>query len=194
MHLNTTKQCIKGRNLVILASGSPTRAEMLHLNDVKFIQKIPDFDEEKVKANSPKSFVYLAAKGKMETAIKEFGKENTIICADSLVGIGKQKLGKAATEEEALKRLRMQSGSEVYIITCTILHTPKLDLIDLSKASYLFDKFDEEDLLNYISSGQWRGKAGACMVEGFCKKYIKKVIGSESTAMGLSLEKILPFV
>ncbi|MCV6607892.1 MAG: septum formation inhibitor Maf, partial [Campylobacterales bacterium] len=32
------------------------------------------------------------------------------------------------------------------------------------------------------------------MVEGFCKKYIKSVDGLQSTAMGMSLEKILPFV
>jgi len=38
------------------------------------------------------------------------------------------------------------------------------------------------------------GKAGACMVEGFCKKYIVKSEGLESCAMGLSVEKILPFL
>jgi len=32
------------------------------------------------------------------------------------------------------------------------------------------------------------------MVEGFCKKYIKSVQGYESTAMGLSVEKLLPWL
>ncbi len=39
-----------------------------------------------------------------------------------------------------------------------------------------------------------RDKAGACMVEGFCKRYIKEVVGLESTAKGLSIEKLLPFL
>lgn len=49
-------------------------------------------------------------------------------------------------------------------------------------------------LHHYLESDEWRGKAGACMVE-FCKSYIEKVVGLESTAMGLSVEKtFLPFL
>ena len=47
---------------------------------------------------------------------------------------------------------------------------------------------------NYLKSGECFGKAGAIMVEGFCKPYIKSVKGFESTAMGLSIEKLIPFL
>lgn len=47
---------------------------------------------------------------------------------------------------------------------------------------------------NYLNSNEWEGKAGACMVEGFCKKYIENVIGYESTAMGLTVENIKEFL
>ena len=60
------------------------------------------------------------------------------------------------------------------------------ELIDISQTDYLFDIFNKEDLEKYLDSGEWRGKAGACMVEGFCKTYIKEVHGYESTAMGLN--------
>ena len=59
---------------------------------------------------------------------------------------------------------------------------------------YVFDKFDEDDLNSYPDSGEWKGKAGACMVEGFCKKYIKEIRGLESCARGLQIEKLLPFI
>jgi septum formation protein len=58
----------------------------------------------------------------------------------------------------------------------------------------LFDTFDTQDLERYLESGEWRGKAGACMVEGFCKPYIKEVKGYESTAMGLSVEVLQAFL
>ena len=48
-------------------------------------------------------------------------------------------------------------------------------------------------VLNYLNSGECFGKAGAIMVEGFCKPYIKSVKGLESTAMGLSIEKLIPY-
>ena len=58
----------------------------------------------------------------------------------------------------------------------------------LATTTYYFDKFDENDLEKYLKSGKWKGSAGACKVEGFCKKYIKNVTGYESTAMGLTTE------
>ena len=67
-------------------------------------------------------------------------------------------------------------------------------LIDISATDYYFKPFDERELEYYLESGEWRGKAGACMVEGFCRPYIDKVFGHESTAMGLCVEKLLPFL
>ena len=64
---------------------------------------------------------------------------------------------------------------------------------DYAFTVYTFAPFDKSDLKNYIESGEWSGKAGACMVEGFCKPYIKSVEGLESCAMGLTIEKLEPW-
>ena len=88
----------------------------------------------------------------------------------------------------------MQSGSDVSIITCMVYKSEKKMLIDLSATVYTFAPFDEADLQAYIESGEWRGKAGACMVEGFCKPYIQSVRGYESCAMGLTVEKLEPWL
>ena len=50
------------------------------------------------------------------------------------------------------------------------------------------------DFEAYLNTDAWVGKAGACMVEGFCKSNIQEVTGLESTAMGLSVERLLPFL
>jgi septum formation protein len=87
-----------------------------------------------------------------------------------------------------------QSGNITSIITCFIYHAKDRKIVDISKTDYLFDTFDTQDLERYLESGEWRGKAGACMVEGFCKPYIKEVKGYESTAMGLSVEVLQAFL
>ena len=69
-----------------------------------------------------------------------------------------------------------------------ILQTPHKKIIDISQTDYIFKDFNQDDLERYLDSGEWRGKAGACMVEGFCKTYIKEVRGFESTAMGLNTD------
>jgi len=88
----------------------------------------------------------------------------------------------------------MQSGSDVAIITCMVYKSKEKMFIDLSDTVYTFAPFDETDMVRYIASGEWRGKAGACMVEGFCKPYIRSVRGYESCAMGLTVEKLLPWL
>ena len=55
-------------------------------------------------------------------------------------------------------------------------------------------KFDENELEIYIKSGDWRGKAGAMMIEGFNKKFILAQDGMSSTARGLSAEILKAFL
>jgi septum formation protein len=90
--------------------------------------------------------------------------------------------------------LELQSGNCTSVITCMIYKSKNIELIDISITSYEFSKFDEKEVLNYLNSGECFGKAGAIMVEGFCKPYIKSVKGLESTAMGLSIEKLIPYL
>jgi septum formation protein len=65
---------------------------------------------------------------------------------------------------------------------------------DVSATYYNFSSFEKKDLEAYLEGGLWEGKAGGCMVEGFCKKYIKSVQGNESTAMGLNVERLLSWL
>ena len=97
-------------------------------------------------------------------------------------------------KEDARKILQAQSGEKVSIITCMKYASKALTLLDISATHYYFKPFDEDALEAYLDSGEWQGKAGACMVEGFCRPYIDKVYGHESTAMGLCIEKLMAFV
>lgn len=180
--------------MIRLASSSPTRAKLLKDAGIDFIQQSVDFDEDAVVAASPKEFVYLAALGKYETNLKAFGyKEYPLLAADTVVTSKGRILRKAKCADDARNILMTQSGGTVGIITCMIYRSPKMKLLDISATHYEFDVFDIRDVEEYLSSGEWRGKAGACMVEGFCKKYIKRVLGRESTAMGLNVELLERF-
>lgn len=181
--------------MVRLASNSETRAMLLKQFGIEFVQSGVDFDEDGIKAETAKSFVYQATIGKYQAALKKFDfNEMPIIVADTVVTSQNKILRKAYSIDEARETLLTQSGSRTSIITCQVYKSSKLELIDISATHYDFEKFDNEDLEKYLFSNEWRGKAGACMVEGFCKRYIKAVHGLESTAMGLSVERILPFL
>lgn len=181
--------------LIRLASSSETRAKLLTDAKIEFIQESVEFDEDSIIATSAKNFVYLATLGKYETNFKTFGIDDyPLLVADTVVSSGGNILRKAHCESEARNILLSQSGNITSIITCLIYHSKNVKIIDISSTDYLFDKFNEDDLENYLASGEWRGKAGACMVEGFCKNYIKEVKGFESTAMGLTIEVLKPYL
>ena len=181
--------------MIRLASSSQTRALLLSEVGIKFVQESVDFDEEKIIANSPKNFVYQATLGKYEANLKAFGYEDyPLLVADTVVTAKNQILRKAKCVDDARNILMTQSGDITSIITCMIYQSKEKKLIDISQTDYLFNTFDMDDLDKYLESGEWRGKAGACMVEGFCKSYIKEVRGFESTAMGLSTEILKRFL
>lgn len=180
--------------MIALGSSSLTRARILENAKITFIQRALDFDEGVAKDENAYDFVYKIAKCKAARYLEIYPLDMPFLVADTVVTVSGRLLGKARDVNEAREMLYAQSGSAVSIVTCMIYKSLKLEFTDLSATLYEFDKFESSSLEAYLESGEWQDKAGACMVEGFCKPYIKSVCGFESTAMGLSLEKLLPFL
>ena len=180
---------------ICLCSQSESRALLLSNFGIDFIQKSAEHDEEQITTMIAKDFVYTASKGKLESAVLEFGLDIPLLCADTVIAAADGSiLRKAKDIDDARRILRIQSGSTISIISSLHYKSKTLAFSDISATHYHFASFEEEDLEAYLESGLWRGKAGGCMVEGFCKKYIKSVDGYESTAMGLQVEVLLPWI
>ena len=181
--------------MLCLCSSSESRALLLKKFGIPFIQKTPEYDEEQIRTTVAKDFVYTASKGKLEAGIKAFGLETPLLCADTVIAASDGTiLRKAKDREDARQILLRQSGSKIAIVSSLHYQSKELAFSNISATHYHFAPFDEQDLEAYLESGLWKGKAGGCMVEGFCKKYILSVDGFESTAMGLQVEKLLPWI
>jgi len=181
--------------MITLCSQSPSRAHLLERFGVSFVQKSVDFDEEQIVTEDAYTFVYLASKGKLEAAEKHYGLEIPLLTADSVIATAEGKiLRKPKDIEDARRILSLQSGAEIAIVSSAHFKCRDFLFVDTSATHYRFDPFDPQDLEHYLQSGLWKGKAGGCMVEGFCKKYIREVKGYESTAMGLQVEILLPWI
>jgi septum formation protein len=186
---------VDSKQIIHLCSNSQSRAYLLKKFGIDFIQKSPNYDEEQITTEVAKDFVYIASKGKMEASIKEFGLDIPLLCADSVIMAKDGSiLRKPKNKEDARRILKIQSGSQISIVSSVHFKTKSLLFTNTSATHYHFEEFEDDDLESYLQSGLWRGKAGGCMVEGFCKKYIKSVNGYESTAMGLQVEILLPWL
>ena len=180
---------------IILCSSSPSRALLLKKFGIEFIQKSTHYDEEQIKTTIAKDFVYIASRGKLQSAIEAFGLETPLLCADTvIVSSTGEILRKPKNVEDARRILSIQSGESISIISSLHYKTKVLEFSNISTTDYTFASFKEEKLEKYLESGLWEGKAGGCMVEGFCKEYILKVEGLQSNAMGLQVEKLLAWL
>ena len=182
----------KGITLIRLGSNSITRADILKNNNIEFIQSGSSFDEDSIATKDPEKFVYEATMGKYKDCLAQYGYDIPLVVADAVVTAQGELLRKPKNKVDAKRILELQSGHITSIITCMVYRDKDEEFIDISSTKYDFEKFSDEDLENYLNSNDWNGKAGGCMVEGFCKKYIKSVDGYESCAMGLTIEKLLP--
>ena len=181
--------------MIRLGSNSPTRALILNNFKIDFIQNGGSFDEDSITTTNPKSFVYEATMGKYNELYKKYGVDDMpLLVADSVVTANGELLRKAKDEKDARRMLNLQSSNETSVITCMKYKSKEIEIVDISITTYGFNKFEVEDIEAYIKSGECFGKAGAIMVEGFCKPYIRDVKGYESTAMGLCIEKLMPYL
>lgn len=181
--------------MIRLASTSATRASLLRTAGIDFIQESVEFDEDSIALTNPKSYIYAVAMGKFEANFSHFGCDDyPLLVADTVVSVGDLILKKATCRDDAKRLLKLQSGSEVTIMSAMIYISTKLKLIDISSTNYKFRAFDNKRMIKYLDSNEWQNKAGACMVEGFCMEFIESVRGNESTAMGLNTEILRRFI
>ncbi|MBX7490160.1 septum formation inhibitor Maf [Helicobacter turcicus] len=181
-----------------LCSTSKVRQEILRSFGIPFVVSDNGFDEEilemTLKIESPKVFAYVAALGKYKSALECYGLEIPLLIADSVVSCNGILQRKAKNEAQAFAFLEAQSGKILSVISCAILHCEAFYYMDLSATHYELEYFGQSEIESYLQSGLWKGKAGAVMVEGFHKGFIKKQIGSTHNAMGLHIEALLPFL
>lgn len=190
------------RSPLILASTSPTRADILRAHNIAFIQMESGFNEDTLSTNNPKTFVLQACANKLQSTLAKLNANKEleralkfgILCADSVISVEGQLLRKAKTIQDARNMLEFQSAKRISVLTAMSYQSERGVFLDMSVCHLELSRFSPISLEHYLESREWEGKAGCVMVEGFHKPYIRRQIGLESCARGLSVEKLLAFL
>lgn len=173
---------------IILASTSPRRKELFEKLRIPFTVEASDYQEDMTMEMPPQKLAKVLSAGKAEAVAKKH-KSGIIIGADTFVVLNDHLLGKPKSKEEAKKMLQKLSGKRVDILTgLTIIDikaSKKICLTD--RVSVFIKKLTEEEINNYIASGEPMDKAGAFAIQGLGAVIIKKMEGDFMCAMGLPL-------
>ncbi|MGA7622156.1 MAG: Maf family protein [Candidatus Acidiferrales bacterium] len=180
---------------LILASGSPRRAQILR--DAGFVfETIPtDADETRHTGEAAEAYVKRIATAKASAAQKLLEKANQrpiVIAADTVVLVGGETLLKPKDADDARRMLRMLSGGFHEILTgLAILNLPDgTETFCVEKTRVEFLPLSEDHIENYLNTGEPFDKAGAYGIQAIGGRFVARIDGCYFNVMGLPLSRV----
>jgi septum formation protein len=178
---------ISKQNPLILASASPRRKRLLNQIGLPFRSIKSHVTEEDI-SDDPLETSRLLAEQKASQVHYKTG-EAWVLGADTIVVIDKKILGKPQEKEEAKHMLSILSGKKHRVITGFCILNPSGRLAHSEAVTTLVQikNLSEQEIGDYISTGEPYGKAGSYAIQGIGSFMVKTISGSYSNVVGLPL-------
>ena len=176
---------------LILASGSPRRRELMSQVGLDFTVVTSDADEN-IKEMEPEDYVRELSSIKAQSVLEQYAdKDDSVIVigADTIVYHKGEILTKPKDEEDAFRILKSLEGQIHQVYTgVTICSTHKNVRFYEKTDVWVYDMTDEE-IRDYISTGEPMDKAGAYGIQGKFAAYIKGIEGDYNNVVGLPVAR-----
>jgi septum formation protein len=193
--------------MLVLASASPRRQELLRNAGISFVVQPADVDETPLAGESARDCAERLARDKALKVWRERPRDQ-VLGADTVVVVEGEILGKPVDAADAARMLRMLSGREHRVITGVCLVTPavscqspvageeskhardeQLKPRELRTASettlVTMSVISEEEIREYVAGGEPMDKAGAYAIQGMASRWIPRIEGDYSNVVGL---------
>ncbi len=172
--------------MIILASASPRRKELLELAGFEFKVVPTDVDETLPKPMSPRETVEYLSK------IKAYPLKNDsdmIIGSDTVVSIDDKIIGKPKDTDDAFNTLKKLSERVHNVYTgVTILYKGE-EITFSEKTEVEFYEISDEEIKEYIETKEPMDKAGSYAIQGIACKFVKKINGDYANVIGFPVSK-----
>jgi len=191
--------------MLVLASASPRRQDLLRNAGISFAVQPADVNETPLKGEAPRECAERLAREKALTVWRS-RPQDAVLGADTIVVVDETILGKPVDAEDAARMLRTLSGRVHRVITgvCLIKPVPGTQYPVPSGRSSARDEHRSENLhlgsettrvtmseisdkeiLDYVATGEPMDKAGAYAIQGIASRWIPRIEGDYSNVVGL---------
>ena len=174
--------------MIILASGSPRRKELLKKICSDFIVEVCD-EEEIQTADNPKNLAVKNAELKAKFIAARHEKD-IVIGADTIVTLEGKIFGKPADKIGACNMLRELSGKKHEVITGLAICIGEKIFTAAEVTEVFFGEMTDEEISEYVETGEPLDKSGSYALQGGAAKFIKKIHGDWSNVVGLPLFRL----
>ena len=174
--------------MLVLASASPRRQELLRNAGIVFTVQPADIDETPLPGESALAFAERLAREKA-LAIASVRPEDVVLGADTVVVVDDQILGKPMDTNDAARMLRLLSGRTHQVITGVCVISPSGRDVNVASETtqVVFNDLSEEDIRGYVATGEPMDKAGAYAIQGMASRWIPRIEGDYSNVVGLPI-------
>jgi septum formation protein len=169
--------------LLILASRSPRRAEILRQAGIPFTVRAADIDESPLEAERPGPYVRRLAEAKARAIAA--APDEIVLAADTTVVSHGEFLGKPVDAADARRMLTLLSGRRHEVLTGISLRRGEQILTDHALTAVWFAPLTADEIDAYIASGEPMDKAGAYAIQGLASKFVERIDGCYFNVMGL---------
>lgn len=180
---------------IILGSGSPRRKELLGALGFNFEVRTKDTDENYPTAMSCEEVPTFLAKQKAAALLSELNEDELLICADTVVILDNQILGKPSNKAAAAEMLNLLSGKTHKVITGVFIGDTNQEVLFSDTTEVTFNTLSEDQINYYIENFQPFDKAGSYGIQewiGFIG--VASITGTYANVMGLPTHKLFDFL
>lgn len=172
--------------MIILASGSPRRRDLLLQIGASFRVVVSDAAEESGDALPPEELTVRNASAKAMAVAAQWP-DFPVLGADTVVSLDGHIYGKPGGREDAVRMLSELSGRTHQVTTGMALAVGGRVFTDAAVTEVRFAPLSEAEILAYVESGEPLDKAGAYAIQGKAAVFVESLHGSFSNVVGLPL-------
>jgi septum formation protein len=174
------------RPILILASGSPRRRQLLEMLGIEVAIQPPHIPEIREPHELPQPYVERLAREKAASVSGDL-----VLAADTTVVVEGEVLEKPADPDDALRMLRRLQGRTHQVITAIALKTSGGTLTATDITAVTFRPADDAFLAAYVATGEPMDKAGAYGIQGYGAALVEGIQGDFFSVMGLPVRLVL---
>ncbi len=183
--------------MLILASASPRRHELLTQAGVSFTVAAAGINEDLLPNEAAAAYVQRLAEEKAQAVWTAYRSADTVdepllvLGADTCVVCDGHILGKPADTSDARRMLELLSGRTHAVLTGLAVVTGRKVVRDLEITQVTFNCIDDSEMVKYIASGEPLDKAGAYAIQGYAARWIPRIEGCYFNVMGLPIARTI---
>jgi MAF protein len=184
---------VNEKNVLVLASNSPRRRQLLGLGNWSFKVIVADVDESQLAGETPRDYVVRLAHAKVLAAQPGAESEAVIIGSDTTVVDGDAVLGKPIHEADAERMLKQLRGRTHQVYTGLALYRKRdgKTLTELSVTDVPMRNYSDAEITAYIHTGDPMDKAGAYAIQHPDFQPVESMQGCYASVMGLPMCHVL---